>query len=1261
MKNTKTTKHALLSSFVALFLCVAMLAGTTFAWFTDSVSSGVNTIHAGNLDIELYHTSASVTTAASIENETKLFRDVNGNAMLWEPGAMSYETFTVKNEGSLALKYKLAMNILDYNALDGHTLKEVLKVKVLTDGDMLGNITRDAVQALDWSTTDTLDVFNTAGNLEAGESDVFQVIVYWAPGAGDNNLNVNNGKTTSDGQPLFINFGINVVASQLNHENDSFGSDYDQGIALPDLPVSVNKVFQSVPITGDNVTESVEVKNVSTNVGVATVQAESVNAVIGALKDQATDIATDSDLSTVIYLKVDTADQTETSVTYNIDLYATLTYKDTNGTTQTTTLNSLNNNLADKIVTATMDIGKGLSNVTVKHHDTPMTQLTSANTNAEGYYYNKTTGVLTIKSKSFSPFTVDYTIEGVAAVGNTTYSTLEEAMNAAQDGDTVMLLKDIAETAEYVIDKTLILDFNGKTLGDSQLTINGASVTLTGNGTLSSTTYSPIFMTGGTLTLAGVNISTGEKDAITISNNGAAATVNIVIADDTENRIIATGNGCDGIFVNATKDISLDITGGAAKTGKLTLSGVNAAYHAYPAGGKVNANISGFEVAVNGKVSSGNGCTLKISDITGSFDTDVTDYCTAGYCTSVDENGRYAYGPISAENAVCCIIRTDDTRIYLMSLEQAMMQVSDGDTIQLQKDVFINAQTSDGISAANVTFDLNQKTITARGTWLIAKHAGSYKYAPISATIKNGTYVLNGTSSGKIRFEKGSAGIFENVTFKSSNGTFYQAIQTYATNQTGEDELNEYSFADCTFIDCYAGFEGSSGSCNKYVVSFTDCEFTAEKMSNGAGFIKTANYVYGTLLVDNCSFNATATGNSPAAIKLETGSSVGENKLNVTVNNITFTGTSTGTGMYRYTPVPVSATYLKYVTVTETGTNSYTTDGNKVPVDGFIAISGNGSTPNVISLASKLPLVGYSPKNIVTLTYDGYTESVALADGNVFIVPAGITYGGTVTPASGYALHVETDENGTTTYTAYSCTVGETRYYDFAAAVNAAYATNGEVLLACDSNKTITLKPGVTFNTNGKNYTGTVKASSADYAVCYDSETGIYSVVEAVAKANNVGYMTLNEAAANATTNNYVITLLKDSDESFTLPVDKSPRITFNTNGKNYTGTVSAPEGYTLAQYGNYIGLKAATLTVGDTSTDFVYYNLFFDNAAREMAATTGGRLTLHVDYEKDLWIKGSSAGDVIFDKNGHTCGLKAWSTSTMAEQEDGTFLFKLK
>ena len=54
MKRKNIARNALFTSIISLMLCVSMLVGTTFAWFTDSVVSGNNIIAVGNLDVELY-------------------------------------------------------------------------------------------------------------------------------------------------------------------------------------------------------------------------------------------------------------------------------------------------------------------------------------------------------------------------------------------------------------------------------------------------------------------------------------------------------------------------------------------------------------------------------------------------------------------------------------------------------------------------------------------------------------------------------------------------------------------------------------------------------------------------------------------------------------------------------------------------------------------------------------------------------------------------------------------------------------------------------------------------------------------------------------------------------------------------------------------------------------------------------------------------------------------------------------------------------
>ena len=81
MKKAKTTKRALLSSVLALILCMSMFVGTTFAWFTDSVTSANNIITSGNLDVDLEYKTDWADAWADVDSTTKVFDE---NA-LYEP------------------------------------------------------------------------------------------------------------------------------------------------------------------------------------------------------------------------------------------------------------------------------------------------------------------------------------------------------------------------------------------------------------------------------------------------------------------------------------------------------------------------------------------------------------------------------------------------------------------------------------------------------------------------------------------------------------------------------------------------------------------------------------------------------------------------------------------------------------------------------------------------------------------------------------------------------------------------------------------------------------------------------------------------------------------------------------------------------------------------------------------------------------------------------------------------------------------------
>ena len=104
MANSKNTKRALLTSALAILACVAMLIGTTFAWFTDTASTAVNKIQSGNLDVELEY-SKDFSEWKKVNDTTKVFED----STLWEPGRTEIVYLRVKNAGTLALKYTLGL------------------------------------------------------------------------------------------------------------------------------------------------------------------------------------------------------------------------------------------------------------------------------------------------------------------------------------------------------------------------------------------------------------------------------------------------------------------------------------------------------------------------------------------------------------------------------------------------------------------------------------------------------------------------------------------------------------------------------------------------------------------------------------------------------------------------------------------------------------------------------------------------------------------------------------------------------------------------------------------------------------------------------------------------------------------------------------------------------------------------------------------------------------------------------------------------
>ena len=217
MNNKRATKRALLTSVTALVMCVVMLAGTTFAWFTDTASTGVNKIQAGNLDVDiigedgksldgksLSFVKAGLTTDAGAEIDPNATTEI-----LWEPGCRYLtQGFKIANKGNLALEWKAVVNKGTTAANEGNfDLLDVIDFYLVTSKgvDDMGTL---------------LDEFT--GTLEAKKTseDVYYIKGVMKTSAGNDYQGL-----TLDG------ITITVYATQYTYEKDSFDDQYDANAA----------------------------------------------------------------------------------------------------------------------------------------------------------------------------------------------------------------------------------------------------------------------------------------------------------------------------------------------------------------------------------------------------------------------------------------------------------------------------------------------------------------------------------------------------------------------------------------------------------------------------------------------------------------------------------------------------------------------------------------------------------------------------------------------------------------------------------------------------------------------------------------------------------------------------------------------------------------------------------------------------------------------------------------------------------------------
>ena len=206
MTNGKSLKRALLSSAFSLIICVAMLIGTTFAWFTDTASTAVNKIQAGNLKVDIVNQNGN-----SLNGKSLSFRDVNNKTdILWEPGAkFNLDSFKIVNKGNLALKYKVIISGINGSA------------KLLEAIDFTVKIGDAAEAALaDWEGVLLPDGAAAADTMPVKETKLITISGKMREDAGNEYQGLSIG-----------GIGITVLATQYTYENDSIGNTYDREAA----------------------------------------------------------------------------------------------------------------------------------------------------------------------------------------------------------------------------------------------------------------------------------------------------------------------------------------------------------------------------------------------------------------------------------------------------------------------------------------------------------------------------------------------------------------------------------------------------------------------------------------------------------------------------------------------------------------------------------------------------------------------------------------------------------------------------------------------------------------------------------------------------------------------------------------------------------------------------------------------------------------------------------------------------------------------
>ena len=841
----KSKKSALLLSFTSLLLCFAMLAGSTFAWFTDTATTGVNKIVSGKLDVGLEMMNAQGKWE-SAEGKTLDFVKAKGaekEAILWEPGC-TYELPQLKivNNGNLALKYKVVITGIQ--------------------GDAKLN------KAIKWTIDDEPISLVEKKLLAKEQGAAFTIKGHMDENAGNEYQNL-----TIDG------ISITVYATQLNSEFDSFNNTYDKDAEY----VMRNATIMSET---DGKTFTLEAGKTYT-VGSATVEV-SVN-------------------GDITYTNTDGTAQTVTINTEGGKLTVNAPNDTVNhhGEAEFVEITAIAGNSYHEFgKVSVLAITEGRA-VIENGNNAAITQLKGANAlvvvresvtletkleQASGV--TAKVGVIdangsAIEDKTFavkdnvenvpaeleevlgSGKTIGKAKDYVAMIGTDGYESLAAAVAAAQDGATIKLLKSTESARINLENKSIVVDLNGKTLtstgaygvmfcakNGNKITVNGAvagsklvgTLMITSGtdghievngGTIESSQYCPIYINGSVSTEAST-LKVKNADLVALPGN----------SDQDNGCGVYLAGYATSTFENTT--IEAPVTAMEIRAGKLdlkncTLIGGNGAV-------ETAANGNGSTV-MNAALAVSQHNTKKPIAVTidgGSYTATAAVYQTDVQGTGSEDvkvtiNSGTFNGKVSAETDGTIEVKDGS----FTDLANAIKYAADGATIKLAADMGTPEAGYVIGEGKNITIDLNGKTVagsvtdavflvekdgklTINGDGKVVANWAYYNYNPKQAS----AMAVWATGSAQVTINGGD---YENtITQETKEPTHYDLI--YASG-SAEITVNGGTYKNATpkwTLNCNDHKEGQSATITVNGGSFYNfdpfnAEVGADEIIIGAG------------------------------------------------------------------------------------------------------------------------------------------------------------------------------------------------------------------------------------------------------------------------------------------------------------------------------------------------------------------------------------------------------------------------------------------